>query len=122
MIRSDAAGVQAISTEQPRSLLEKFPIIYKQQFLFITPTFNTNNVLNLSWSHWYVGSIPDTMILVAGNVLCTVSFRLLKSCFKISVCRSLMQFTPVCSMTALMRSSPFRIEGICAVTSRKPYL
>ncbi len=35
--RSDSAGVQAISTEKPRSLSEKIQIINKEQFLFFTP-------------------------------------------------------------------------------------
>ncbi len=34
---SDSAGVQAISTEKPRTLLEKIPIINKEQFLIFTP-------------------------------------------------------------------------------------
>ncbi len=58
------------------------------------------------------------MIIVAGDVLRTVSIRLLKSLFSVSVCRSLVSFTPVCSATDSTLSSPFRIVGICAETSR----
>ncbi len=38
--------------------------------------------------------------------------------FSVSVCRSLVSFTPACSTTDLMLSSSFRITGICAETSR----
>ncbi len=48
----------------------------------------------------------------------TVSIRLLKSLFSVSVCRSLVSLTPACSTTATMLSSSFRIAGICAETSR----
>ncbi len=33
----DSAGVQAISTEKPRMLPEKIPIINKERFLIFTP-------------------------------------------------------------------------------------
>ncbi len=58
------------------------------------------------------------MIVIAGNVLRTVSIRLLKFLFSVSVCHSLVSFTPVCSMTDPTLLSPFRIAGICAETSR----
>ncbi len=80
--------------------------------------FKANNLLNLSCPRRYVGSSPDTMIIVAGNVLRTVSIRLLKSLFSVSVCRILVSLTPAWITTAAMLSSPFRIAGICAETSR----
>ncbi len=58
------------------------------------------------------------MIVVVGDVLRTISIRLLKSLFSVSVCRSLVSFTPTCSTTAPTLSSSFRIAGICAETSR----
>ncbi len=58
------------------------------------------------------------MIIVAGDVMCIVSIRLLKSLFIVSVCRSLVSSTPACSTTDPTLSSPFRIAGICAETSR----
>ncbi len=114
--------MQAISTEKPRTLPEKIPIINKEQFLFFTHdnnhSFKANSLLNLSCPRRYVGSGPDTMIIVVGDVLRTVSIRLLKSLFSVSVCRSLVSFTPACSTTAPTLSSSFRIAGICAETSR----
>ncbi len=76
-------------------------------------SFKANSLLNLSCPRRYVGSGPDTMIAVAGDVLRTVSIRLLKSLFSVSVCRSLVSFTPAPTL-----SSSFRIAGICAETSR----
>ncbi len=58
------------------------------------------------------------MIVVAGDVLCTVSIRLLESLFSVSICRSLVSFTPAGSTTDQMLSSPFRIAGICAEIQR----
>ncbi len=57
------------------------------------------------------------MIVVAGDVLRTVSISLLKSLFSVSVCHSLVSFIPGCSTTDPALSSPFRIMGICAETS-----
>ncbi len=54
------------------------------------------------------------MIVIACDVLHTVSIRLLNSLFSGSVCRNLMSFTPVWITTAPMLSSSFRI----AETSR----
>ncbi len=76
------------------------------------------SLLNLSCPRRYVGSSPDTMIVVAGDVWRTVSIRLLKSLFSVSVCRSLVSFMPSCSTTTPTLSSFFRIAGICAETSR----
>ncbi len=47
-----------------------------------------------------------------------VSIRLLKSLFSVSISFSLLSFTPACSTTDPTLSSPFRIVGICAETSR----
>lgn len=101
---------------------KRFQLFTKSSFCSlhhdINHSFRANNLLNLSCPRRYVGSGPDTMILVAGDVLRTVLIRLLKSLFRASVCRSLMSFTPACSTTAPTRSSPFRISGTCAATSR----
>ncbi len=79
--------------------------------------FKANSLLNLSCPCRYVGRGPDTMIVVAGDVLRTVSISLLKSLFSVSVCHSLVSFIPGCSTTDTALSSPFRITGICAETS-----
>ncbi|KAK3523839.1 hypothetical protein QTP70_010451 [Hemibagrus guttatus] len=76
----------------------------------------TNSLLNLSIPRWNVGSGPDTMILVVGDVVRTFSTRLLKSFFRISICLSLMSFVPARRTTAPMFF--FRITGTCAETSR----
>ncbi len=73
----------------------------------ITIRFFLDPALNL---YFYI-----TTILVAGDVLRTVSIRLLKSLFSVSVCRSLVSFSPTCSTTVSMLSSPFRI----AVSAQK---
>ncbi|XDV25767.1 hypothetical protein PO909_029627 [Leuciscus waleckii] len=83
----------------------------------INYSFSANNLLNFSCPSRYVGSGPDTMIVVSGDVLRTVSIRFLKSFFRISVWRSLMSFTPPCRTTVPTRSSPFRISGTRAATS-----
>ncbi|KAK3539227.1 hypothetical protein QTP86_031271 [Hemibagrus guttatus] len=77
---------------------------------------HANSLLNLSIPRWNVGSGPDTMILVVGDVVRTSSTRLLKSFFRISVCLSLMSFVPAWRTTAPMFF--FRIAGTCAETSR----
>ena len=84
----------------------------------INHSFSANNLLNFSCPCRYVGSGPDTMIVVSGDVLRTVSIRLLKSFFRTSVCRSLISFTPACNTTAPTRSSPFKISGTRAVISK----
>ncbi len=80
--------------------------------------FKANSLLNLSCPRRYVGRGPDTIIVVSADVLRTVSIRLLKSLFSVSVCRSLESLTPAWITTAAMLSSSFRIVGICAETSR----
>ncbi len=80
-------------------------------------SFKANSLLNLSCPRRYVGRGPDTMIVVTGDVL-RVSIRLLKSLFSVFVCCSLVSFIPACSTTNPTLSSPFRIAGICAETSR----
>ncbi len=101
---------------------KRFQLLTKSSFCSLhhdnNHSFKANSLLNLSCPHWYVGSGPDTMIVVAGDVLRTVSIMLLKSLFSVSVCRSLVSFTPACSTTAPTLSSSFRIAGICAETSR----
>ncbi len=57
-------------------------------------SFKANSLLNRSCPRLYVGRGPDTMIVVAGDVLRTISIRLLKSLFSVSVCRSLVSLTP----------------------------
>ncbi len=51
-------------------------------------------------------------------MLHTVSIRLLKSLFSVSVCRSLVSLAPAWITTAATLSSSFRIAGICTETSR----
>ncbi len=81
-------------------------------------SFKANSLLKLSCPCRYVGRGPDTMIVVAGDVLRTVSISLLKSLFSVSVCRSLVSLTPAYCTTDPTLSSPFRITGICAETLR----
>ncbi len=83
-----------------------------------THSFKANILLNLSCPRRYVGRGPDTMIVVAGDVLRTISIRLLKSLFSVSVCRSLVSLAPAWIKTAATLSSSFRIAGICTQTSR----
>ncbi len=101
---------------------KRFQLLTKSSFCFLhhdnNHSFKANSLLNLSCPRRYVGRGPDTMIVVAGDVLCTVSIRLLKSLFSVSVCRSLVSFTPACSTTAPTLSSSFRIGGISAETLR----
>ncbi len=101
---------------------KRFQLLTKSSFCSLhhdnNHSFKANSLLNLSCPRRYVGSGPDTMIVVVGDVLCTVSIRLLKSLFSVSICRSLVSFTPACSTTAPTLSSSFRIAGICAETSR----
>ncbi len=51
-------------------------------------SFKANSLLNRLCPRRYVGRGPDTMIVVVGDVLHTVSIGLLKSLFSVSVCRS----------------------------------
>ncbi len=88
------------------------------QKIFQFHSFKANILLNLSCPRRYVGRGPDTMIVVAGDVLRTVSIRLLKSLFSVSVCHSLVSLTPAWITTAATLSSSFRIAGICTETSR----
>ncbi len=100
--RSSAPTRKSLGRSQKR-----FQLLTKSSFCSLhhdnNHSFKANSLLNLSCPHRYVGSGPDTMIVIAGDVLCTVSIRLLKSLFSVSVCRSLVSFTPVCS-TTLRRS------------------
>ncbi len=102
---------------------KRFQLLTKSSFCSLhhdnNHSFKANRLLNLSCPRRYVGSGPDTMIVIAGDVLHTVSIRLLKSLFSVSVCRNLVSFMPACSTTAPMLSSSFRIAGICAETSGK---
>ncbi|KAK3548236.1 hypothetical protein QTP70_005829 [Hemibagrus guttatus] len=61
-----------------------------------------------------MGSGPNTMILIMGEVVRTFSTRLLKSFFRISVCLRLMLFMPAWRTTAPMFL--FRIAGTSAET------
>ncbi len=99
-----------------------FQLLTKSSFWSLhhdnTHYFKANSLLNLSCPRWYVGRGPDTMIVVAGDLLRTVSIRLLKSLFSVSVCRSLALLTPRESQRLQRSRSSFRILGICAETSR----
>ncbi len=67
-------------------------------------SFKANSLLNFSCPRRYVGRGPDTMIVAAGDVLRTVSIRLLKSLFSVSVCRSLVSLAPPRESQQLQRS------------------
>ncbi len=101
---------------------KRFQLLTKSNFCSLhhdnNHLFKAKSLLNHSCPRRYVGSGPDTMIVVTGDVLRTVSIRLLKSLFNVSVCRSLVSLTPACSTTAPMLSSPFRIASISTETSR----
>ncbi len=101
---------------------KRFKLLTKRIFCSLhhdnNHSFKANSLLNLSCPRRYVGRGPDTMIVIAGDVLRTVSIRFLKSLFSVSVYRSLVSFTPACSRTDPTLSSPFRIVGICTETSR----
>jgi len=81
-------------------------------------SFKANSLLNLSCPLRYVGRGPDTMIVAAGDVLRTVSIRLLKSLFSVCTICSLVSLAPAWITTAATLSSSFRIAGICTETSR----
>ncbi len=87
---------------------KRFQLLTKSSFCSLhhdnNHSFKANSLLNLSCPRRYVGSGPDTMIVVAGDVLRTVSIRLLKSLFSVSVCRSLVSFTPPRAARPLRRS------------------
>ncbi len=96
---------------------KRFQLLTKSSFCSLhhnnNHSFKANSLLNLLCPRRYVGSGPDKMIVVAGDVLRTVLIWLLKSLFSVSVCRSLVSFTPACSTTAPTLTSSFRIAGIC---------
>ncbi len=77
---------------------KRFQLLTKRIFCSVhhenNHSFKANSLLNRSCPRRYVGRGPDTMIVVAGDVLCTVSIRLLKSLFSVSVCRSLVSLAP----------------------------
>ncbi len=101
---------------------KRFQLLIKRIFCSVhhenNHSFKANSLLNRSCPRRYVGRSPDTMIVVAGDVLRTVSIRLLKSLFSVSVCRSLVSLAPAWITTAATLSSSFRIAGICTETSR----
>ncbi len=101
---------------------KRFQLLTKRIFCSLhhenNHSFKANSLLNLSCPRRYVGRGPDTMIVVAGDVLRTVSIRLLKSLFSVSVCCSLVLLAPAWITTAATLSSSFRIAGICTETSR----
>ncbi len=100
---------------------KRFQLLTKNSFWSLhhdnNNLFKANSLLNHSCPRRYVGRGPDTMIVVTGNVLRTVSIRLLKSLFSVSVCRSLVSLAPAWITTAATLSSSFRIAGICAEIS-----
>lgn len=71
----------------------RFQLLTKSRFCLlhhdINAPFKAKSLLNLSSPRLYVGRGPYTMIFFVGILLRTVSIRLLKSLFRISVCRSL---------------------------------
>ncbi|KAK3563031.1 hypothetical protein QTP86_013435, partial [Hemibagrus guttatus] len=83
---------------------------------------DANSLLNLSIPRWNVGSGPDTMILVVGDVVRTSSTRLLKSFFRISVCLSPMSFVPariVHSSDVLLQDRGYLCRDIGNMSTRK---
>ncbi len=101
---------------------KRFQLLTKRIFCSLhhenNHSFKANSLLNFSCPRRYVGRGPDTMIVAAGDVLRTISIRLLKSLFSVSVCRSLVSLAPAWITTAATLSSSFRIAGICTETSR----
>ncbi len=97
---------------------KRFQLLTKSSFWSLhhdnNHLFKANSLLNLSCPRRYVGRGPDTS-WPRRREQCAVSIRLLKSLFSVSVCRSLVSFTPACSMTSTL-SSRFRIVGIWAET------
>ncbi len=67
---------------------KRFQLLTKRMFCSVhhenNHSFKANSLLNRSCPRRYVGRGPDTMIVVAGDVLRTVSIRLLKSLFSVS--------------------------------------
>ncbi len=67
---------------------KRFQLLTKRIFCSVhhenNHSFKANSLLNRSCPRRYVGRGPDTMIVVAGDVLRTVSIRLLKSLFSVS--------------------------------------
>ncbi len=102
-------------------LQKRFQLLTKSSFCSLhhdnNHSFKANSLLNLSCPRRYVGSGPDTMIVVAGDVLRTV-WSGSWSPSSVSPSAGLVSFTPACSTTAPTLSSSFRITGICAETSR----
>ncbi len=101
---------------------KRFQLLTKIIFCYLhhenNHSFKANSLLNRSCPRRYVGRGPDTMIVAAGDVLRTISIRLLKSLLSVSVCRSLVSLAPAWITTAATLSSSFRIAGICTETSR----
>ncbi len=84
----------------------------------ITIRLKQNSLLNLSCPRRYVGSGPDTMIVIVSDVLRTVSIRAPEVPLQ---CLRLPQLGVIHARvqpTAPTLSSSFRIVGICAETSR----
>ncbi len=77
---------------------KRFQLLTKRIFCSVhhenNHSFKANSLLNRSCPRRYVGRGPDTMIVAAGDVLRTVSNRLLKSLFSLSICSSLVSLTP----------------------------
>ncbi len=77
---------------------KRFQLLTKRIFCSVhhenNHSFKANSLLNFSCPRRYVGRGPDTMIVAVGDVLRTVSIRLLKSLFSVSVCRSLVSVSP----------------------------
>ncbi len=82
---------------------KRFQLLTKSSFCSLhhdnNHSFKANSLLNLSCPRRYVGSSPETMIVVAGDVLRTVSIRLLKSLYRR---RSCVVFVCICSPPKLM--------------------
>ncbi len=94
---------------------ERLKLLTRSSFCSLHHDNNHSFKANLSCPRRYVGRGPGTYDRHRGRC---VSIRLLKSLFSVSISFSLLSFTPACSTTDPTLSSPFRIVGICAETSR----
>ncbi len=81
-------------------------------------SFKANSLLNFSCPRRYVGRGPDTMIVAAGDVLRTVSIRLLKSLFSVSVWRLQIRTAKLCrEFCAWLSASQGLLSPLCMTST-----
>ncbi len=101
---------------------KRFQLLTKRIFCSLhhenNHSFKANSLLNRSCPHRYVGRGPDTMIVVVGDVLRTVSIRLLKSLFSVSVCRSLLDHNS-CNALVLLQDRGYLHRNIKNTSTRE---